>query len=90
MTGKCTNNITEGYERAQPIPERLVADAIAPCTVGGIVVADESETTPSCEILVDWDYDWALDENGTWQEIVIHRYKTTFEPAFQMEPHQVV
>ena len=51
--------------------------------LAGIVVADESEPAPSCEILVDWDYDWALDENGTWQEIVIHRYKTTFEPAFQ-------
>ena len=49
----------------------------------GIAVADEAEPAPSCEILVDWDYEWALDENGTWQEIVIHRYKTTFEPAFQ-------
>ena len=33
VTGKCTNNITEGYERAQPIPECLVADVIAPCTI---------------------------------------------------------
>ena len=49
----------------------------------GIAVADEAGPAPSCEILVDWDYEWALDENGTWQEIVIHRYKTTFEPAFQ-------
>ena len=49
----------------------------------GIAVADEAEPAPSCEILVDWDYEWALDENGTWQEIVIHRYKTTFQPAFQ-------
>ena len=51
--------------------------------LAGIAIADEAESAPSCEILVDWDYDWAMDENGTWQEIVIHRYKTTFEPAFQ-------
>ena len=51
--------------------------------LASIAIADEAESTPSCEILVDWDYDWAPDENGTWQEIVIHRYKTTFEPAFQ-------
>ena len=51
--------------------------------LAGMAVADEAAPAQSCEILVDWDYDWALDENGTWQEIVIHRYKTTFQPAFQ-------
>ena len=54
---------------------------LAPLT--GIAGADEVDPAQSCEILVDWDYDWALDENGTWQEIVIHRYRTTYEPAFQ-------
>ena len=34
VTGKCTNNITEGCKRGQPIPERLVADAIASRTNG--------------------------------------------------------
>ena len=49
----------------------------------GIVGADEVEPAPTCEILVDWEYDWALDDNGTWQEIVIHRYRTTFDPIFE-------
>ena len=51
--------------------------------MAGIAGADEVEPAQSCEILVDWDYDWALDENGTWQEIVMHRYRTTYEPTFQ-------
>ena len=51
--------------------------------MAGIAGADEVDPAQSCEILVDWDYDWALDENGTWQEIVIHRYRTTYDPAFQ-------
>ena len=51
--------------------------------MAGIAGSRRIEPAQSCEILVDWDYDWALDENGTWQEIVIHRYKTTYEPAFQ-------
>ena len=49
----------------------------------GIAGADEVEPAPTCEILVDWEYDWALDDNGTWQEIVIHRYRTTFDPIFE-------
>ena len=39
----------------------------------GIAGADEVEPAPTCEILVDWEYDWALDDNGTWQELsLIH------------------
>ena len=49
----------------------------------GIAGADEVEPAPTCEILVDWEYDWELDDNGTWQEIVIHRYRTTFDPIFE-------
>ena len=29
----------------------------------GIAGADEVEPAPTCEILVDWEYDWALDDN---------------------------
>ena len=51
--------------------------------MSGIVGADETEPAQTCQILVDWEYDWTIDENFTWQESVIHRYRTTFEPAFQ-------
>ncbi len=50
--------------------------------MSGFALADEGEPERRCEILVDFEADWATDENFTWTQTVIHRYRTVFTPAF--------
>jgi len=54
---------------------------LAPMT--GLAGADEGEPERTCEILVDFEADWVADENFTWSETIIHRYRTVFTPSFE-------
>ena len=51
--------------------------------MSGLAGADEGDPVRSCEILVDWEHEWSDEENFTWTETTVHRYRVVFDPAFE-------
>jgi hypothetical protein len=51
--------------------------------MSGLAGADEGDPVRSCEILVDWEHEWSAEENFTWTETTVHRYRVVFDPAFE-------
>ncbi len=45
-------------------------------------VQGQDGTETSCQILVDWDQDWQLDDFGETKPSLVNRYKVVFDPPF--------
>jgi len=45
-------------------------------------LATADENNRSCRIMVDWDEEISLGEDGEYSSTILHRYRTVFEPPF--------